>query len=302
MERSVQPAASFAAQIGALLTHDCTDRLGTVAARPRSSSPPTTTSSSGSSLSHRMYEELPQRGLGDRSRRPRRVSGESRALESGCHRIHRSAPCGGAFRREEIGMTLSLAQRFGTTKPVIAMLHFPALPGRPRHSRELGTAHLSTSSVATSRHCRPPASTACCSATRPTSRTSSRSDRRFRLRWRRSSASCASSVSVPFGVNILWDAKASLALARATGATFIREVLTGVYESDLGMIAPVDRRPRRISHRDRRRRRRALRQHLAGVQQRRRAREGSPTEREARHSSASTRSSSPARPRACHSR
>ena len=31
---------------------------------------------------------------------------------------------------------------------------------------------------------------------------------------------------------------ASLALARATGARFIREVLTGVYESDLGMIEP----------------------------------------------------------------
>ncbi len=47
-----------------------------------------------------------------------------------------------------------------------------------------------------------------------------------------------SSIRVPFGVNILWDARASLALARATGAAFIREVLTGVYESDIGMIAP----------------------------------------------------------------
>jgi membrane complex biogenesis BtpA family protein len=47
-----------------------------------------------------------------------------------------------------------------------------------------------------------------------------------------------SDVRVPFGVNILWDAVASLALARATGASFIREVLTGVYESDLGMIEP----------------------------------------------------------------
>ena len=46
------------------------------------------------------------------------------------------------------------------------------------------------------------------------------------------------SVRVPFGVNILWDAKATLAVARATGATFIREVLTGVFESDLGVIAP----------------------------------------------------------------
>ena len=36
-------------------------------------------------------------------------------------------------------------------------------------------------------------------------------------RWRRSSASCAG-IRVPFGVNILWDARASLAVARATGA------------------------------------------------------------------------------------
>jgi membrane complex biogenesis BtpA family protein len=45
-------------------------------------------------------------------------------------------------------------------------------------------------------------------------------------------------VRVPFGVNLLWDAVASLAVARATGATFVREVMTGVYESDLGMIEP----------------------------------------------------------------
>ena len=47
-----------------------------------------------------------------------------------------------------------------------------------------------------------------------------------------------SEVRVPFGVNLLWDPIASLAVARATGARFIREVLTGVYESDLGMIEP----------------------------------------------------------------
>ena len=43
---------------------------------------------------------------------------------------------------------------------------------------------------------------------------------------------------VPFGVNLLWDARSALAVARATGAAFIREVLTGVYESDLGLLAP----------------------------------------------------------------
>jgi hypothetical protein len=45
-------------------------------------------------------------------------------------------------------------------------------------------------------------------------------------------------IRVPFGINLLWDAIASLAVARATGASFVREVMTGVYESDLGMIEP----------------------------------------------------------------
>jgi len=40
---------------------------------------------------------------------------------------------------------------------------------------------------------------------------------------------------IPFGVNVLWDPAASLDLAVATGARFVREVFTGVYASDFGM-------------------------------------------------------------------
>jgi membrane complex biogenesis BtpA family protein len=42
-------------------------------------------------------------------------------------------------------------------------------------------------------------------------------------------------VHIPFGVNVLWDARASLDLAVATGAQFVREVFTGVYGSDFGL-------------------------------------------------------------------
>jgi membrane complex biogenesis BtpA family protein len=42
-------------------------------------------------------------------------------------------------------------------------------------------------------------------------------------------------ISVPFGVNVLWDAKASIDLAVATGAAFVREIFTGVYASDFGL-------------------------------------------------------------------
>jgi membrane complex biogenesis BtpA family protein len=44
--------------------------------------------------------------------------------------------------------------------------------------------------------------------------------------------------SVPFGVDFLWDPLAAIAIAHAAGATFVREVLTGLYESDMGIWSP----------------------------------------------------------------
>jgi membrane complex biogenesis BtpA family protein len=44
-----------------------------------------------------------------------------------------------------------------------------------------------------------------------------------------------SEIRVPFGVNVLWDGIASIDLAMATGASFVREVFTGVYASDFGL-------------------------------------------------------------------
>jgi uncharacterized protein len=135
-------------------------------------------------------------------------------------------------------MTLSLAHRFGTPKPVIAMLHFPALPGRPRHNRELGRSHLVDvvgHDLETLQGAGVDGVLFCNEADIPY---------QLAVGPEIPAAMAAvigelrTSVKVPFGVNILWDAKATLALARATGATFVREVLTGVYESDLGMIAP----------------------------------------------------------------
>jgi uncharacterized protein len=133
---------------------------------------------------------------------------------------------------------MSLKDIFGTEKPVIAMVHFPGLPGRPRHDRQAGRALLldtvgrdlevlQDAGVDAVLFCNeadipyqltvgpeiPAAMAAVIGELRP-------------------------SIRVPFGVNILWDARASLAVARATGASFIREVLTGVYESDIGVISP----------------------------------------------------------------
>ena len=42
-------------------------------------------------------------------------------------------------------------------------------------------------------------------------------------------------IEIPYGVNVLWDAKKSLDLAVAVDACFVREIFTGVYGSDFGL-------------------------------------------------------------------
>jgi len=47
-----------------------------------------------------------------------------------------------------------------------------------------------------------------------------------------------SEIKVPFGVNVLWDPMSTMALAAATGASFVREIMTGTYASDMGPWTP----------------------------------------------------------------
>ena len=45
-------------------------------------------------------------------------------------------------------------------------------------------------------------------------------------------------LKLPFGVNYLWDSKASVAIGAITGASFVREIFTGVFASDMGLWQP----------------------------------------------------------------
>ena len=45
-------------------------------------------------------------------------------------------------------------------------------------------------------------------------------------------------LKVPFGVNYLWDPTATVAIGAVTGASFVREIFTGVFASDMGVWAP----------------------------------------------------------------
>lgn len=128
-------------------------------------------------------------------------------------------------------------QLFGIEKPVIAMAHVPALPGTPRYDAEGGIEHLIE-------HLRPDvqhlveggvdAIMFC-----------NEDDRPYVLRAGIEQIAALTRVvaelapkNIPFGVDFLWDPMAAMAIAYATGAAFIREVLTGLYESDMGLWSP----------------------------------------------------------------
>jgi membrane complex biogenesis BtpA family protein len=134
-------------------------------------------------------------------------------------------------------MTTFLRDLFGVEKPVIAMAHFPALPGTPRYDPSLGIdgmvermrrdiRHLLAGGVDSIMFC-------------------NEDDRPYTFHADFEAIAVMTRVITelrpqdrPFGVDFLWDAKAPLAIAKATGAAFIREVVTGVYESDMGVWAP----------------------------------------------------------------
>jgi hypothetical protein len=131
-----------------------------------------------------------------------------------------------------------LRDLFGVTKPVIAMVHLGALPGRPRHDKGAGLAPIveaAARDVAVLQAAGVDGLLFCNEADLP-----------YQLAVGQEAAAAMAAVigqvrheiTRPFGVNMVWDPVASLAVARATGACFVREVFTGVHESDLGLMRP----------------------------------------------------------------
>lgn len=127
---------------------------------------------------------------------------------------------------------------FGTPKPVIAMVHFGALPGTPLHNPDLGLDGLVTA-VAADLH-------ALQAAGVDAVMFGNENDRPYEFDVDTASTATMayvigqlrSEITVPFGVNVLWDPKSTVALAAATGASFCREIFTGTYASDMGHWAP----------------------------------------------------------------
>lgn len=127
---------------------------------------------------------------------------------------------------------------FGDIKPVIAMVHLGALPGSPLYDAEAGIDGLVAGALADLN--------ALQAAGVDAIMFGNENDRPYEFKV--DSASTAtmayvigqlrSQITVPFGVNVLWDPQSTVALAAATGAQFMREIFTGTYASDMGPWTP----------------------------------------------------------------
>jgi hypothetical protein len=128
-----------------------------------------------------------------------------------------------------------LKQVLGHDKAVIAMVHFPPLPGTPLYDDRESlspilrrVAHdvdaLQTGGVDGLMFC-------------------NENDRPYVMKadpvgvavMARTIGELLPRIRLPFGIDVIWDPVAAIAIAKATGGQWVREVFTGAYASDMGL-------------------------------------------------------------------
>ncbi|WP_223422818.1 BtpA/SgcQ family protein [Tateyamaria pelophila] len=132
-------------------------------------------------------------------------------------------------------MTENFTRVFGATKPVIGMVHIGALPGSPLHDPSLDLLAAARADLL-----------ALQAAGFDAVMFGNENDRPYEFDVDTASVATMaaligalkSEITVPFGVNVLWDPMSSVALGAATGAAFVREIFTGTYASDMGPWTP----------------------------------------------------------------
>ena len=127
---------------------------------------------------------------------------------------------------------------FKTTKPVIAMVHLPALPGSPLYNPKLGLNYILETAEQDL--------LALQEAEVDAVMFGNENDRPYEFNANPASSSTmayiigalSNKIKVPYGVNVLWDPMSTIAVAASTGAHFVREIFTGTYASDMGYWNP----------------------------------------------------------------
>ncbi len=128
-----------------------------------------------------------------------------------------------------------LKETIGTEKAIIAMCHMQPLPGDPQYRKELGMEWVVEQArkdvealqeggvdaiMFSNEYSLPYLTSVECITVASMARVI---------------GELRDIIRVPYGVNCLWDPVASIDLAMATDAKFVREIFTGVYASDFGM-------------------------------------------------------------------
>jgi membrane complex biogenesis BtpA family protein len=128
-----------------------------------------------------------------------------------------------------------LQEVFGVTKPIIAMCHLKALPGDPKYDQPAGMNAV----LDAARHDLKALQQGGVDAIMFSNESSlpylTDVDAVTIASMARVIGELKPEITVPIGVNVLWDPYASLDLAVAVGAQFVREIFTGVYASDFGL-------------------------------------------------------------------
>ena len=135
-------------------------------------------------------------------------------------------------------MTAKFRRVFGNGKPVIAMVHFGALPGSPLYDAGRGIDGL-IDGVSKDID-------ALQKAGFDAIMFGNENDRPYEFAVDTASTATMAyvigrvraKISVPFGVNVLWDPMSSIARGAAPGASVVRERFPGTYASDMGAGTP----------------------------------------------------------------
>ena len=137
---------------------------------------------------------------------------------------------------------------FGSRKPIIAMIHLAPLPGSPLYDRAGGMQKIVEDSARDIEALQEGGVDAVMFG--------NEGDRPYLMKATPETvAAMAAAIATlkpmikrPFGVDYLWDPSATVALGVATGAAFGREVMTGVYDSDMGLWQPDAASALRLRH------------------------------------------------------
>ena len=132
-------------------------------------------------------------------------------------------------------MTVNFKRVFGGIKPVIGMVHIGALPGSPLFDPSVDLVAAARADLYALQN-----------AGFDAVMFGNENDRPYEFNVDMASTATMAAIigqlkpeiTVPFGVNVLWDPMSSIALGTATGAAFVREIFTGTYASDMGPWTP----------------------------------------------------------------